>query len=80
MNTQDNALGLPPVTILSEDLDKHLTTAELSEIIAIPVRTIEGWRIRGGGPPFTKVGPRNVRYDLHLVRAWLRENTRSVTA
>jgi phage terminase Nu1 subunit (DNA packaging protein) len=69
-----------PVSVLTEDVDKHLTTAELSEIIAVSARTLERWRVRGGGPPFTKVGPRNVRYDLHLVRAWLRENTQSVTA
>lgn len=58
---------------------KQLTSEELSQIIAVPVRTIEGWRRRGGGPPFTRVGRRGVRYDLARVREWLRRNT-SVTA
>lgn len=76
-----------PVTVLSDysapepeqTLSKHLTTAELSEMIGVPALTIEGWRRRGGGPPFTKV-KRGVRYDLAQVKSWLRANTRSVTA
>lgn len=78
-------LARRPASVLSDSapepeqtLSKHLTTAELSEIIGVDALTIEGWRRRGGGPPFVKF-KRGVRYDLAQVKAWLRANTRSVS-
>ena len=52
----------------------HITPAELSVVLAIPVKTLEYWRGRNEGPPFTRIG-RSVRYSLPEVHAWLRRNT-----
>ncbi len=38
--------------------------------LGVSERTLEKWRVRGGGPPFTKVG-RRVLYQPAAVQAWL---------
>ena len=48
------------------------TQAEIAEIIKVPERTLEDWRLNHVGPPYMKLG-RHVRYDLLDVVAWARE-------
>ena len=48
------------------------TQAEIAEIIKVPERTLEDWRLNNVGPPYMKLG-RHVRYDLLEVVAWARE-------
>lgn len=48
------------------------TQAEIAEIIKVPERTLEDWRLNHLGPPYMKLG-RHVRYDLLEVVAWARE-------
>ncbi|MDG2531031.1 helix-turn-helix domain-containing protein [Caulobacter endophyticus] len=38
-----------------------LTTAQAAEFLSMSQRTLEDWRLRGGGPRFRKLG-RSVRY------------------
>lgn len=47
-----------------------LTTREAATLIHISPRTLEGYRLRGGGPPFYRVGGRAIRYDVGEVLAW----------
>jgi predicted DNA-binding transcriptional regulator AlpA len=55
-----------------------LDAVRLAEHLAIKLSTLAAWRVRGGGPKFTKVG-RCVRYRISDVESWLasrgRENT-----
>ncbi len=48
------------------------TQAETADIIKVPERTLEDWRLNHVGPPYMKLG-RHVRYDLAEVFAWARE-------
>lgn len=48
------------------------TQAEIAEIVKVPERTLEDWRLNHLGPPYMKLG-RHVRYDLLEVVAWARE-------
>ncbi|GAA3871467.1 helix-turn-helix domain-containing protein [Leifsonia kafniensis] len=50
---------------------EYLTQMQLSELLQIPVRTIEDWRHNKKGPPFVTLG-RHVRYDLVDVKAWVK--------
>lgn len=50
-----------------------LTTREVAELLKIPPRTVEDWRISGSGPRYRKIG-KHVRYELRDVLAWLRSN------
>lgn len=51
-------------------LPRLLTAGELSEYLRVPIRTLEGWRQRGGGPPFSRLG-NHVRYSEEDVLEWL---------
>jgi hypothetical protein len=46
----------------------------------VAVTTLETWRSRGGGPPFLKLGRRNVRYQRRVLLAWMAEHERRNTA
>lgn len=55
------------------------TEKQESERLAISVRTLQFWRVVGGGPPYLKIG-RAVRYNPEQVDAWLADLTRINTA
>jgi predicted DNA-binding transcriptional regulator AlpA len=54
----------------NEDL---LTTPALAEWLAVSTQWLEMGRLRGYGPPFTRIGPNSIRYRRGDVRAWLAE-------
>lgn len=45
---------------------------ELAELLQLPERTLEDWRLTHAGPPYMKLG-RHVRYDIEDVLAWAKE-------
>ena len=47
----------------------YLTEAEVAELLRKSVRTLQGWRVAGIGPPFHKFG-RSVRYLEAEVLDW----------
>jgi excisionase family DNA binding protein len=47
-----------------------LDTTTLATMLGVSRRTVEGWRMRGEGPKFVRVGSR-VRYDLDDVHVWI---------
>lgn len=50
------------------------TVQELSDYLAVPVRTIYQWHTKGAGPRRMRVG-RYVRFRPADVEAWLNEQT-----
>ncbi|WP_347232382.1 helix-turn-helix domain-containing protein [Cryobacterium sp. TMT2-14] len=50
-----------------------LTQHELSELLRLPERTLEDWRLTHAGPPYLKLG-RHVRYDVQDVLVWVQEH------
>ena len=50
-----------------------LTQRELAELLRMPERTLEDWRLLQTGPPYLKLG-RLVRYDVQDVLTWVHEN------
>jgi predicted DNA-binding transcriptional regulator AlpA len=55
---------------LPSDTDALLYPAEAAHLLALSSRTLEGWRLRGGGPPFVRLN-RAVRYRRADVLAWI---------
>jgi hypothetical protein len=51
------------------DPDSMLLPAETADFLGISPRTLEAWRLRGGGPLFCKLGSR-VRYRRSDLVAW----------
>lgn len=43
---------------------------QAAEFLGIPERSVESYRLRGGGPPYYKIGARVV-YDEADLAAWL---------
>ena len=46
---------------------------QVSELTGIPIRTLQRWRLFGGGPEFFRVN-RMILYDLERVEAFIRGN------
>lgn len=57
----------------SEPQITHLTEHQLARRLNISMRTLQGWRLRGEGVPFLKLG-RCVRYPISVVDRWEREH------
>lgn len=67
----------------TSNLPALLDTRSAAAALGLSVRTLEGFRSRGGGPPFVKVGagPRSaVRYRADDLAAYLDRQRRSSTA
>ena len=61
----------------------YLTTAEAADLCRLSARTLERYRVSGGGPLFSKCGPgkrARVVYRRGDLEAWLASNAVSSTA
>ena len=56
-----------------------MDTVQLAELLRNKVNTVEGWRLKGVGPRFIRVG-RLIRYRLEDVETWLDAQTCSSTS
>ena len=56
-----------------------IDTVQLAEYLGNEVNTCEGWRLKGIGPSFIKVG-RLVRYNTQTVELWIESQTRNSTS
>jgi hypothetical protein len=65
---------------MSDRIDaSHMNEAAVASRLGITVRGLQGWRLRGRGPRFLKVG-RFVRYRLADVICWEEAQVRSSTS
>ena len=55
-----------------------IDTVQLAEYLGNEVNTCEGWRLKGIGPRYIKVG-RLVRYRIENVDLWIESQTRNST-
>lgn len=58
---------------------KLLSERDLETEFGLNTRTLQGFRCRGGGPVFVRVG-RAVRYRLSDVESWIASNVRRSTS
>jgi hypothetical protein len=56
-------------------MQELLTERQAAALLKVSVKSLQGWRSRGGGPPFLKLG-RCVRYSVAELDAFLREAVR----
>lgn len=56
-----------------------LTEVQVGEVLNISIRTLQAWRLRGGGPRFAKLGSA-VRYRNDALAAFIDECTISSTS
>lgn len=56
-----------------------LNETQAAEYLGLSVRTLQAWRVRGGGPVFVKLG-RAVRYRPDDLNAWINERMAASTS
>ena len=52
-----------------------LTQEQVAQLLQVSPRTLEDWRLRGGGPPFVKASRRCVRYPRAALETWVQTRT-----
>ena len=57
-----------------------LSEKETASELGFSVRTLQAWRVRGGGPSFVKVSARCVRYRQSDLDSWVEERIRRSTS
>jgi Helix-turn-helix domain len=65
-------------TSVATDPDAALNENQAAEFLGVSVRTLQAWRVRGGGPPYVKIG-RSVRYQRRQLVIFQQEHTVSST-
>ncbi len=65
---------------IPSDPDSMLLPAEAAHFLGMSPRTLEAWRVRGGGPVFSKIGTRAVRYRRSDLIAWSAGRQRQSTS
>ena len=60
--------------------EEYYTPREAAKKANQSVRTLEGYRSRGGGPPFIRLGHKTVRYPASLFHRWMMSHLASSTA
>jgi excisionase family DNA binding protein len=61
-------------TPVAADPDAALNENQAAEYLGVSVRTLQAWRVRGGGPPYVKIG-RSVRYQRRALITFQQEHT-----
>jgi hypothetical protein len=61
------------------DADASWDESQAAIFLGISVRTLQAWRVKGGGPPYVKIG-RSVRYQRRALIEFQRQHTVSPTA
>jgi excisionase family DNA binding protein len=51
-------------------MSDRLTTSGVAKLLGVSSRTVEGWRLKSQGPPYTRLGGRIV-YSRAEVNRWL---------
>jgi phage terminase Nu1 subunit (DNA packaging protein) len=66
-------------TSIAADPDAALNENQAAEFLGVSVRTLQAWRVRGGGPVYCKIG-RAVRYQRRVLVSFQQEHTVSSTS
>ncbi|RUX73890.1 DNA-binding protein [Mesorhizobium sp. M7A.F.Ca.US.006.04.2.1] len=60
------------VAAVAGDDEDLLNTAQTAKLLGVSVQWIETGRSKGYGPPFIRIGARNIRYRRDSLREWLK--------
>ena len=66
-------LNSPKHTSQTPEPDLYLSEVRVAELFGVSPRTLQQWRLRGGGPPFVQISSRCVRYPRHGLDLWMLE-------
>lgn len=58
---------------------EYLDTISTARLLGLSARTLEKWRVTGGGPPYIRLG-RRVVYSVEDLRAYVESRRRTSTS
>ena len=61
----------PPNSLCENTLEPLLNEKEAAPALGVSVRTLQCWRVRGGGPNFIRISRRAVRYCPSDIAEWI---------
>lgn len=70
----------PAGRIIPTDGDALLFQSEAAYLTGCSGRTLEAWRLHGGGPPFIAIGRRAIRYRRRDLLDWIDARRRRSTS
>ena len=73
--TQIDTLRLEP-----DFLDKLINEYEAADFIGHSVRTLQKWRVNGGGPRYIRISSRSIRYRRKDLIEWIEARSCSHTS
>lgn len=53
--------------------DRVMNQTQAAEMLATTPQRMKKMRETGNGPPFQQLGPRTIRYSLHAIQQWLKQ-------
>lgn len=76
---------IPPLknkskNIADLDHDLHIDEKRAAEYLGISFRTLQGYRVKGGGPEFIKIGKKSVRYKVQDLIDWANNHKKKNTS
>ncbi|MER8780339.1 helix-turn-helix domain-containing protein [Mesorhizobium sp. M0954] len=60
------------VSAVAGDDEDLLNTAQTAKLLGVSTQWLEIGRTKGYGPPFIRIGLRNIRYRRDSLREWLK--------
>src|SRR5579863_8844079 len=77
---QSERADAPAGRVIPQDRDALLYQSEAAYLTAQSERTLEAYRLKGGGPAYTRVGKRGVRYRRGDLLEWIAGRRRRSTS
>ncbi|MFZ4125243.1 MAG: helix-turn-helix transcriptional regulator [Rickettsiales bacterium] len=62
------------------DPELHIDEKKAAEYLGISYRTLQGYRTKGGGPKFVKIGKKTIRYKVSDLIGWSNDNKKINTS
>jgi hypothetical protein len=76
-----NPVGTPiEESFSSLDPDLHIDENRTAKLLGLSPRTLQGYRVKGGGPPFVKISHKVVRYKVSDLMDWVSSRKRKNTS
>jgi predicted DNA-binding transcriptional regulator AlpA len=62
------------------DPDLYIDENRAAKLLGLSPRTLQGYRVKGGGPPYVKISHKVVRYKVSDLMDWIKTRTRKNTS
>jgi predicted DNA-binding transcriptional regulator AlpA len=60
---------------MTAEMKRYLDEAAVARFLNVSSRTLQRWRVEGGGPQFIRAGARRVLYDAMEIERWVMAHT-----